>query len=427
MKIRLRNLLGMACLMIGTLAAAAVAPAAAQSPPAITEELVPYSERGTTVPGPDFELYFTDQKGNRITRVEKEKGVDYTVTLVITTPIGFANDRIWCVLYNPPDRQVRNWLLPGADFRNTAGTFTIASYSIPGYAPYGEYVFRVGLSSRDNPFGGTLFWREKMVIIPVEQPAPPVIVPITINSFTVNNSSTGTINKGETATLAWSVSGATTIAIDQGVNTSNQATGTFILAPQEAGAYTYTLAATNAEGKSAYQSVTLTVNDDIWLKVLIGLVIVAVIALVLVFFLTRRRQVPVPISVEGGAGTEVGGGTGAGGEFTELEREGKKGELTVVGKVFLVHPDNTETPLRLGWVGREMFERVLPRDNSLLISREHLQVTQEAGNYYIEDMKSTNGTRLNGEDIKGKGRRQLRNGDEINFGEQITVKVKIKQ
>jgi len=46
-----------------------------------------------------------------------------------------------------------------------------------------------------------------------------------------------------------------------------------------------------------------------------------------------------------------------------------------------------------------------------LLSRQHFSLSCENGDYYIEDRGSTNGTRLNGSDVRGKGRQPLKDGD----------------
>lgn len=49
----------------------------------------------------------------------------------------------------------------------------------------------------------------------------------------------------------------------------------------------------------------------------------------------------------------------------------------------------------------------------IYISRRHFAVLYEAGGYYVEDLGSTNGTFLNGADIRGMGRVPLKPGDVI--------------
>jgi len=53
------------------------------------------------------------------------------------------------------------------------------------------------------------------------------------------------------------------------------------------------------------------------------------------------------------------------------------------------------------------------------VSRKHAKISFENGVYVIEDLNSTNGTFLNGDDIKGKGKLPLKDDDEIRFGTTI--------
>jgi len=76
----------------------------------------------------------------------------------------------------------------------------------------------------------------------------------TISSFTASPT---TVNSGTSATLSWSTSGATTIAISPGSFTSTLSSGSTSVSPTST--TTYTLTATNTAGSSTFQ-VTVTVN-----------------------------------------------------------------------------------------------------------------------------------------------------------------------
>jgi len=56
------------------------------------------------------------------------------------------------------------------------------------------------------------------------------------------------------------------------------------------------------------------------------------------------------------------------------------------------------------------------------VSRPHARVWLEGGQYWIEDLDSARGTRVGGEEIKGRGRRGLRTGDVIQIG-RTTLRV----
>ena len=50
------------------------------------------------------------------------------------------------------------------------------------------------------------------------------------------------------------------------------------------------------------------------------------------------------------------------------------------------------------------------------VSREHARIHYEDATLYIEDLDSTNGTRINGFQLKPHLRYRLRDGDELEFG-----------
>jgi adenylate cyclase len=53
------------------------------------------------------------------------------------------------------------------------------------------------------------------------------------------------------------------------------------------------------------------------------------------------------------------------------------------------------------------------------VSRLHARILIENGQFWIEDLNSTHGTRVNEEDIKGKGKRLLQAGDVIRIGDTM--------
>jgi len=58
------------------------------------------------------------------------------------------------------------------------------------------------------------------------------------------------------------------------------------------------------------------------------------------------------------------------------------------------------------------------------VSRKHAKISFENGVYVIEDLSSTNGTFLNGDNIQGKGKQPLKDEDELRVG---TTVFKFKQ
>jgi pSer/pThr/pTyr-binding forkhead associated (FHA) protein len=63
-------------------------------------------------------------------------------------------------------------------------------------------------------------------------------------------------------------------------------------------------------------------------------------------------------------------------------------------------------------------------DKADLISRQHRRFDCEDGECFIEDRGSTNGTKLNGSNINGKGRYLLREGDKVELADILTLTYK---
>ena len=72
-------------------------------------------------------------------------------------------------------------------------------------------------------------------------------------------------------------------------------------------------------------------------------------------------------------------------------------------------------------LGRSDFRSLVKADKADLISRQHIRLDCEDGECYIEDRNSTNGTKLNGSSINGKGRYLLREGDKVELADILTL------
>jgi len=70
------------------------------------------------------------------------------------------------------------------------------------------------------------------------------------------------------------------------------------------------------------------------------------------------------------------------------------------------------------------FRPELDLSPDLRVSRPHARIWVETGQYWIEDLDSSAGTKVNGEEIKGKGKRRLHASDVILAGE-TTLRVEI--
>jgi hypothetical protein len=78
-------------------------------------------------------------------------------------------------------------------------------------------------------------------------------------------------------------------------------------------------------------------------------------------------------------------------------------------------------------IGRSDFEKNVSPNSSNLISRQHFFTKYENGKYYIDDNSSSNGTRVNGIEIKGKGWQELRDGDRIEPAGVMIITYKMGQ
>jgi pSer/pThr/pTyr-binding forkhead associated (FHA) protein len=74
-------------------------------------------------------------------------------------------------------------------------------------------------------------------------------------------------------------------------------------------------------------------------------------------------------------------------------------------------------------VGRDDFRDNLTEHQSKKISSKHITIIQRSGNFYIEDgcggRSSTNGTTLNGKEIRNEGQRRLKDGDKLRLGDVV--------
>lgn len=97
----------------------------------------------------------------------------------------------------------------------------------------------------------------------------------------------------------------------------------------------------------------------------------------------------------------------------------------------LILPDNSEIRITasgrvFGKLDLAKASTTIPQDELKFVSRQHFTIYQDQGRYYIEDANSANGTLLNGEEIKGKGRRELKEGDEINPAGAAKIQFRIR-
>lgn len=77
-------------------------------------------------------------------------------------------------------------------------------------------------------------------------------------------------------------------------------------------------------------------------------------------------------------------------------------------------------------VGREDFVGVISTDKLLFIGKNHFKLYKEADGFYIQDLKTKNGTQLNGEELIGSEKKLLNSGDDILIGKTLNVRYQEK-
>jgi len=226
-----------------------------------------------------------------------------------------------------------------------------------------------------------------------------------------------TIKRRQLTSLSWNAPGAIHVSIndvyDAGVSGSMQ------VSPDET--TTYYLTATYIDGTAQYASATIYVEQPPYLLwVIIALFVVA--AIVLVILLIKR---PWESRHAQGAGTQASHATQSKGT---IPTDTLPATTPVVEAVpaKLAMPDGSEILLagNARSFGRRDFEEFMPHDQTSYISRQHINIWYEEGHYYIEDRSSTNGTRLNGKDIKGTGRHQLADSDVVELAGKLKIAFK---
>jgi hypothetical protein len=93
----------------------------------------------------------------------------------------------------------------------------------------------------------------------------------------------------------------------------------------------------------------------------------------------------------------------------------------------LLLPDGSEIAIETRKsIGRLDLTRCTDPTQIRWISRQHFEIFQENGTYYIEDEQSANGTKLNGAEIRQQGKQPLKDKDEIIVGDAIKLVYKEK-
>ncbi len=163
---------------------------------------------------------------------------------------------------------------------------------------------------------------------------------------------------------------------------------------------------------------------NLWLPIVLLIAIMGVAAAVIIALLTRKPAAAVQHSGTASALTAAAGTAPA----ATLPATGTPHTTPIgAGTARLVSAGGGELAISGGAMplGRSDFRSLAAPDRADLISRKHAVMEYENGDYYIEDTNSTNGTRLNGESIRGKGKQLLRNGDTIEIADVLKLTFRI--
>jgi hypothetical protein len=232
-----------------------------------------------------------------------------------------------------------------------------------------------------------------------------------------------TIKRGQSTSLSWSAPGAVRVTItdvgEVGIS------GTINVSPEETA--TYTLTATYIDGTAqSAQSAYATVNVEqppYWLWGLIALLVVVAAIVIALLLIRRRKRVQYVQETDTQAGLP-----NQPEETTPTDTSPVTAPALEASPAKLAMPDGNELLLagNARSLGRHDFEKFMPPGNVTYISRQHINLWYEDGNYYVEDRSSTNGTRINDKDIKGTGRHQLADGDVIELAGKLSITFKEK-
>lgn len=106
-------------------------------------------------------------------------------------------------------------------------------------------------------------------------------------------------------------------------------------------------------------------------------------------------------------------------------KRGRGASLRPAPRAKVIMPGGAEITLTGDpvFIERSDFDRTLPHDILMSISRQHVLITYNRGKYYLKDYGregkgSTNHTWLNGVDIYNKKRKALKDGDKIELAGQ---------
>lgn len=327
--------------------------------------------------------------------------------------------RLYLYEYAPPDSIPKGrWL--GYNTPISEGTWQIGPFYAQPMEPEGEHVWKLWLFSQPDWATAT----STFTYLRKEYTDPPEI------AFTAEPAA---IKSGESGMLAWNVTGAAAVDIQPDIGRVGPS-GQRKITPAKT--TTYSLSASNNVGKStksADVSVSAVAGLPAWLiwVIIAGL---AVVGGVIAYVIIRRRS-SLEMAEESETALQDNPTITASPPTVTRNKTIVKTTVktavktkllnseTAMAEGKLILPNGNEVLLSTAskWIGRADFAGIIPDQDDNFISRQHVLITFEGGEYFVEDRNSGNGTRLNGADIKGKGNQKLNDGDKIELAEAVTV------
>lgn len=64
---------------------------------------------------------------------------------------------------------------------------------------------------------------------------------------------------------------------------------------------------------------------------------------------------------------------------------------------------------------------MISTDKLLYIGKDHLKITKVGDNFYIQDLNTKNGTKINGKDLVPNEKKTVKSGDEIEVGQTVKI------
>jgi hypothetical protein len=162
---------------------------------------------------------------------------------------------------------------------------------------------------------------------------------------------------------------------------------------------------------------------NLWLMYAILIGLLAIAAAVIITLLVRK-----PAMARAGSHSTTGAAYAAPATAPAATQAATSSPVTTPVEAGLpakfVSPGGTTMPITGQPLGRKDLQALISPDKAALISRKHILVTYENSQYQIEDLNSTNGTKLNGSEIRGTGKHTLTNGDTVELAGALNLTFK---